>query len=268
MSNDIFPIDLTGKTAFVTGAASGIGRAVAVLYARAGAKVVCSDVRPDGLDEVVSTITSLGGVASSAVLDVSDRATVELAISNVGESWGGVDVLCNAAGIFIDVLPSRPSEADLDRVMDVNYKGTLYTCQAVVAQLRSRGVGGTIVNLTTGGLDKPLPTQFAYLASKAAVLELTRCLALDVGADHIRVNAIAAGYVDTPMIRRNAMDVDGTIDAEKWRQTREGYASLSPLGLVGEPDDIAMTALFLATEASRFYTGQTLRPNGGFVVPR
>ena len=259
--------DLAGKTAFVTGSASGIGRAVAATYAAFGAKVTCADLDEVGAESTVAEIEAAGGTAEAVRLDVSSRAAVDQAIDDAAARWGGLDVLCNAAGIFIDVVPSVAADADLNRVMQVNYMGSLYAAQAAVRHMRPARAG-SIINLSSGGLDSPKPEQFAYVASKAAVTELTRCLALEVGADNIRVNAIAAGYVDTPMIRRSHVDASGVLDEGRWNETLERYRSLSPLGMVGEPLDVAWTALFLATDMSRFTTGQTFRPNGGFVMPR
>ena len=259
--------NLVGKTAFVTGSASGIGRAVAATYAAFGAKVTCADLDEAGAKSAAAEIESAGGMAEAVHLDVSSRAAVDQAIDAAAARWGRLDVLCNAAGIFIDVVPSVAAEADLNKVMQVNYMGSVYAAQAAVRHMRPAR-SGSIVNLSSGGLDSPKAEQFAYVASKAAVTELTRCLALEVGADNIRVNAIAAGYINTPMIRRGHVDANGELDEAGWNATLERYRSLSPLGMVGEPVDVAWTALFLAADMSRFITGQTFRPNGGFVMPR
>jgi len=259
--------DLVGRTAFVTGAASGIGRAVAATYAAFGAKVTCADLDEVGAKSTVAEIEAAGGTAEAVRLDVSSRAAVDQAIDAAAARWGGLDVLCNAAGVFIDVVPSAATDADLNKVMQVNYMGSVYAAQAAVRHMRPAR-SGSIVNLSTGGLDHPKPEQLAYVASKAAVIELTRCLALEVGADNIRVNAIAPGYIDTPMIRRNYVDANGQLNEERWNETLKRYRGLSPLGMVGEPLDVAWTALFLATDMSRFTTGQTFRPNGGFAMPR
>lgn len=261
-----FP-DLVGKAAFVTGSASGIGRAVAATYAAFGAKVTCADLDEAGAKSAAAEIEAAGGTAEAVRLDVSSRAEVDQALDAAAARWGRLDVLCNAAGIFIDVVPSEAADADLNKVMQVNYMGSLYAAQAAVRHMRPARAG-SIINLSSGGLDNPKPEQLAYVASKAAVTELTRCLALEVGADRIRVNAIAAGYVDTPMIRRSHVTADGELDQPRWNETLDRYRGFSPLGMVGEPMDVAWTALFLATDMSRFTTGQTLRPNGGFAMPR
>ncbi|MGM7775831.1 SDR family NAD(P)-dependent oxidoreductase [Arthrobacter sp. KNU-44] len=259
--------DLVGKTAFVTGAASGIGRAVATTFAAFGAKVTCADLDESGAQSTVEEIEAAGGTAEAVRLDVSSRVEVDQALDDAAARWGRLDVLCNAAGIFIDVLPSLAADADLNRVMQVNYMGSLYAAQAAVRHMLPARAG-SIINLSSGGLDSPKPEQFAYVASKAAVTELTRCLALEVGAANIRVNAIAAGYIDTPMIRRGYVSGSGQLDEGRWNETLERYRRFSPLGMVGEPVDVAWTALFLATDMSKFTTGQTFRPNGGFVMPR
>jgi 3-oxoacyl-[acyl-carrier protein] reductase len=260
-----FP-DLVGKTAFVTGAASGIGQSIATTYGAFGAKVLCADLDEQGANSTAEKIRDAGGTAHAARVDVSLREEVDAAVNDTAARWGGLDVLCNAAGIFIDVVPSIVTDDILDKVMRVNYNGTLYAAQAAVRHMRIAG-SGAIVNLTTGGLDKPRPEQMAYVSSKAAVTELTRCLALEVGADNIRVNAIAAGYIETPMIQRNFVDAAGRLDEERWGEALARYQSYSPLGQIGRPQDVAWAALFLATEMSAFMTGQTVRPNGGFVMP-
>ncbi|MDR5701582.1 SDR family NAD(P)-dependent oxidoreductase [Agromyces aerolatus] len=259
--------DVAGRVVFVTGAASGIGAGIAEVFAGEGATVVAADLSAGRLADEVARIDALGlpGSVHAAPLDVTDPGAVERALDAVAAQHGDLDAVVNSAGIFIDIDPRDIDRDAVRKVMEVNFFGTLNVCRAATPHLiASRG---SIVNLATGGLDRPLPAQLAYVASKAAVVELTRTMALALGADGVRVNAVAPGYIDTPMIRRNHTRPDGTLSPE-WEDQLETYRSYSPLHVVGEPSDVAWAIVYLVSDAAKFVTGQTLRPNGGFVVPR
>ncbi|CAM5557576.1 MULTISPECIES: SDR family NAD(P)-dependent oxidoreductase [Streptomyces] len=247
--------DLTGRTAFVTGAAGGIGRASAVLLARAGATVHCADRDARGLSETADLVKAAGGSARTHPLDVTDRAALHRAVS----SCERLDVLAAIAGIMHSspVLDTR--DEDLDRVLDVNFKGVLYACQEAARVMLDRGVPGSIVTMASGAVDSGVPGLLAYGAAKAAVVQLTRILAAELGPHGIRVNAVAPGWIRTPMTDRH----DDAVQA----RTESSMARLSPLGRVGEPEDVAHTVLHLASDASSFTTGQILRPNGGVAMP-
>ncbi|PKW10466.1 MULTISPECIES: SDR family NAD(P)-dependent oxidoreductase [unclassified Streptomyces] len=247
--------DLSGRTAFVTGAAGGIGRASAVLLAEAGATVHCADRDPDGLHGTAALIKDRGGTAHPHVLDVTDRARLAEAV----RSCGRLDVLAAIAGIMHSspVLDTR--DEDLDRVLNVNFKGVLYACQEAARLMLARGTGGSIVTMASGAVDTGGAGLLCYGAAKAAVVQLTKTLATEVGPHGIRVNAIAPGWVRTPMTDRH--------DREAQAHTETVMARMAPLGRVGEPDDIAHAVLYLASDASAFTTGQILRPNGGVAMP-
>ncbi|MFF4148568.1 SDR family NAD(P)-dependent oxidoreductase [Streptomyces sp. NPDC001651] len=247
--------DLTGRTAFVTGAAGGIGRASAVLLARAGATVHCADRDARGLSETADLVKAAGGSARTHPLDVTDRAALHRAVA----SCERLDVLAAIAGIMHSspVLDTR--DEDLDRVLDVNFKGVLYACQEAARVMLDRGVPGSIVTMASGAVDSGVPGLLAYGAAKAAVVQLTRILAAELGPHSIRVNAVAPGWIRTPMTDRH----DDAVQA----RTESSMARLSPLGRVGEPEDVAHTVLHLASDASSFTTGQILRPNGGVAMP-
>lgn len=259
--------DVAERVVFVTGAASGIGAGIAEVFAGAGATVVAADLSADRLTDEVARISGLGlpGSVHGAQLDVTDARAVERTLKVVAAEYGGLDAVVNSAGIFIDIDPHAIDTDAVRTVMEVNFFGTLNVCKAATKHLIASN--GSIVNLATGGLDRPLPAQLAYVASKAAVVELTRTMALALGRDGVRVNAVAPGYIDTPMIRRNHTLPDGTLSAE-WEEQLETYRSYSPLHVVGEPSDVAWSIVYLVSDAAKFVTGQTLRPNGGFVVPR
>lgn len=260
-------VDLTGRSAVVTGAGSGIGREIALVLAAAGAAVTGADVDVAGADETARRAGAAGGRVSAVELDVSDRAAVDAAIDAHAAEHGGLDVLCCSAAIINDVAPSQVTDDEMDPIMRVNFMGTLYANQAAVRHMRPRR-RGSVINLVSACLDKPSPGQLPYSASKAAVVELTRYLALEVAPEGIRVNTIAPGYIHTPIMSRHYTDENGIVDEAARDEMLDRYAAFSPMGRVGEPADVAWTALFLASDMSAFTTGQTLRPNGGMAMPR
>jgi NAD(P)-dependent dehydrogenase (short-subunit alcohol dehydrogenase family) len=247
--------DLTGRTAFVTGAAGGIGRASAVLLAEAGATVHCADLDAPGLDETARTIEDAGGTAHTHHLDVTDRDQLRRAVA----SCERLDVMAAIAGIMhrSPVLETR--DEDLDRVLAVNFKGVLYACQEAARLMLAQRIRGSIVTMASGAVDTGGPGLLCYGAAKAAVVQLTKTLAGEVGRHGIRVNAVAPGWIRTPMTDRH--------DAEAQAHTEALMSRMSPLGRVGEPQEVAQAVLYLACDASSFTTGQILRPNGGVAMP-
>ncbi|MEU2338804.1 SDR family NAD(P)-dependent oxidoreductase [Streptomyces sp. NPDC013172] len=247
--------DLTGRTAFVTGAASGIGRASAVLLAEAGATVHCGDLDTDGLHGTAALIKEAGGTAHTHTLDVTDRARLARAV----RSCERLDIMAAVAGIMHRSSVLKTRDEDLDRVLAVNFKGVLHSCQEAARLMLERRTGGSIVTMASGAIDTGGPGLLCYGAAKAAVVQLTKTLANEVGGHGIRVNAVAPGWVRTPMTDRD--------DSTEQRRTEAAMARMSPLGRVGEAADIAHAVLYLACDASSFMTGQILRPNGGVAMP-
>ncbi len=258
---------LDGNVAIVTGAGRGLGRAIASRLAEAGATVVCADVDDASAAETASRIATSGGIASTAHVDVSVRAEVDALVTRTATDHGRLDVMVNNAAIIVDGLVLETTEADLDRVLAVNFKGVFFGCQAagrVMVEQRS----GCIINMASGAIDMPTPTLVCYATAKAAVAQLSRTLAMELAPHQVRVNAIAPGWIDTPMNERHSRRADGTLDVEKQREYVENRGSkLSPMGIPGEPDDIAFAALYLASPAAKFVTGIVMRPNGGSTMP-
>jgi len=258
--------DLSGRVAVITGAASGIGRASARVLAGAGAAVVCADVVGDGAEQTAATIVDEGGRAEAAVCDVSDTSAVDALVAAAVARHGRLDVMGNVAGIIQGSAVVDTTDADLDRVLAVNLKGVFAGCRAAARVMSDQG-SGSIVNMASGAIDEPAPGIVCYAIAKAGVTMLTRTLAKEVGPRGVRVNAIAPGFVETGMTGRHFTRPDGTIDEELREATFAPMRKRTPLGMIGEPDDIAYAMLYLASDASRFVTGQILRPNGGVSMP-
>jgi 3-oxoacyl-[acyl-carrier protein] reductase len=258
--------DLSGRVAVITGAASGIGEASARLLAGVGATVVCADVNVDGVKRVVDAIAADGGTATAAVCDVSVRSEVDALVQQAVEEHGHLDVMGNIAGIIQESQVVDTSEHDLDRVLATNLKGVFFGCQAA-ARVMIEQRSGSIVNMSSGAIDTPAPNIVCYAMAKAAVAQLTKTLAAEVGQFGVRVNAVAPGLIVTGMTSRHWLRADGTVDEDVKEQVLTPMRERAPLGMVGEPNDIGYAVLYLASDAAKFVTGQIMRPNGGIAMP-
>jgi 3-oxoacyl-[acyl-carrier protein] reductase len=261
----IFRLD--GRGAVVTGAASGIGRAIGEVLAAAGAGVVLGDVDLAGAEELATSLRADGARAFAQRADVSRKADVEALVARAERELGRLDVMCNVAGVPADGPIAELSEAELDRVVAINLKGTLYGCQAAVRAMTPRG-GGSIINVASGAIDRAVPNYGLYAMTKAAVTQLTQTLATEVGSAGIRVNVIAPGATLTRFSERHLRRPDGTLDPARYDAFVATMKGMSPLGLVGDPLDQAWLVLYLASDASRTCTGQIWRANGGQTIPR
>jgi 3-oxoacyl-[acyl-carrier protein] reductase len=280
--------DLTGRVAVVTGAGSGIGRTTAEVLAGAGATVYCADVMATTAEATAAAInaetisraaetagstaagpaTGTGTVTGTAVprrVDVSGATEVTTLVQDVVETHGRLDVMCNIAGTMVDGTVLAITEADVDTVVAVNLKGVLFGCQAAGRVMVEQG-HGSIVNMTSTAALAPAPGVGAYAMTKAAVLQLTRTMAVEVGRKGVRVNAVAPGFVPTNMTSRYYRKPDGTIDEAMKDAVLQPMAKFAPLRRVGETADVAYCVLFLASDASSFLTGQCLSPNGGMTM--
>ena len=254
--------DLPGRVAVVTGAGSGIGRASAVALAAAGATVVGADI--DGA-AAEATAEGIGDRARGVRVDVSMAEEVDELIEGTARDLGRLDILVNNAGIMHEQLVADTTEEELDRVLAINLKGVFFGCRAAARVMAGRG--GSIVNLASAAVDLPAPRHACYGMSKAAVVQLTRTLAMELGDDGVRVNAVAPGFIITGITARHFTNPDGTVDEERKAAVAKTFSRVAPLRRVGEPEDVADVVLFLASDASRYMTGQILRPNGGMAMP-
>jgi len=258
---------LEDKVAVVTGAASGIGESVAQVLAQAGASVVLGDLDAEGAEAVAKGIRESGGQAVAQGVDISVRAEIDSLVGRAASEFGGLDVLCNVAGVPFDGLLEELTDEEFDRVVAINIKGTLYGCQAAIPLMAARG-GGSIINVSSGAIDLPVANFGLYAITKAGVAQLTHTLAQEVGDRGIRVNALAPGATITNFTKRRLKNPDGTINQASYDQFVDRMEAMSPIGRVGESEDQAWLVLYLASEASRFCTGQIWRANGGATTGR
>jgi NAD(P)-dependent dehydrogenase (short-subunit alcohol dehydrogenase family) len=255
---------IDGKTAIVTGAANGIGRAIARALAGAGANVLVGDVLADDGERTVSEITSAGGTAAFARADVSDAGQAGALIATAVERFGGLHILVNNAGIGGGQHRLHELEpADFDRVINVNLRGTFLCSKYAIPHFLGQHDGRIVNTASTYGLIGA-PGAPAYCASKGAIINLTRQLAVDYGPDGIRVNAICPGYIDTKLGRRGPRLSPAEFAAAT--AIRERAAGMQPLGRQGQPAEVAEVALFLVSDASSFMTGSIVTVDGGCVT--
>ena len=241
---------LDGRRALVTGAGAGIGRAIARAFAAEGARVVCADLRAGAAEETAAAITASGGEAQAVSCDVADEASVGALFGEVEAAFSGLDVLVNNAGILIEKPLVETTAEDFDRLIGVNLRG-VFLVGREAARLMLRGSGGRIVNVASELAYLGRENASLYCASKGAVLSLSRSWARELAPD-ILVNALAPGPTATDML------LAGPTSAETLAKE-----SQNPLGRLGEPDEIAAAAVFLAGPDASFMTGQCVSPNGG-----
>jgi NAD(P)-dependent dehydrogenase (short-subunit alcohol dehydrogenase family) len=236
---------LAGKRAVVTGAAHGIGKAIAERFVAEGANVLLVDI--DG-DAVQSTASALG--QTSRRVDVARKAEIDALFDAVGESWGGLEILVNNAGVTHGAELDDLTEEDFDRVFAINLKSALFGTQRAA---RLMGDGGAIINMSSINAILAVPTQIPYTISKGAMRQLTTVTAIALAARNIRVNAIGPGTINTELAK--------SIVADPAAEAR--VLSRTPLGRFGEPEEVASIAAFLASDDSSYMTGQTIYPDGG-----
>ncbi len=247
---------LLGKVALITGASRGIGKVIALSFAKEGAEVVVMDVLD--ASETVSEIEKLGKEAIGVKGDVTKRVDVEEVVQQAVEKFGRIDVLVNNAGV-VTVRPAEEmTEDEWDRDMDVNLKG-LFLCSQVVGKGMIKQRKGNIINIASMVAEAVLPGHIAYCASKAGVIALTKVLAIEWAKYNIRVNAIAPGFIKTELV------ADLVEKGLRSKDEMEMIEKRTPLRRWGAPQDVSNVALFLASEDSAFMTGQTVFVEGGWL---
>ncbi len=252
---------LDGKVALVTGGGSGIGRAAAVALAGAGARVVVTDLTHEALEETVAAVEAVGGEAAAATGDVRWRADLAAAVETARERFGGLDVVLANAAVSVYEEFERQDEETIDLVLDTDLRGALLTAQVAIPELRRRG-GGSIVFVSSVQAYVTLPGCVPYAAAKAGLVAAARALAPEVGRHGIRVNALAPGTIDTPMLHR---DLSG-MNREEADRFLAQVAGANALGRIGTPEEIADVVVFLASDASRYVTGTSVVVDGGYLT--
>ena len=254
---------LDSKIALVTGAGSGIGREIALLYAQQGAQVTVADIQEDAAVAVVAEISERNGLARSLPLNVADEGQVRTAMQEVVEQYGRLDILVNNAGVSHVGNVLETSAEDWDRVMAVNARGVFLCSKYAVAQmLRQNPAGGILVNIASVAGMIAVDRRFPYGASKGAVISMTRSIAIDFANQGIRANAICPGTVHTPF-------VEGFLErnfAENKDEVRQQLHARQPIGRMGRPEEIAAAALYLASDEAALITGSTLVIDGGWTA--
>jgi NAD(P)-dependent dehydrogenase (short-subunit alcohol dehydrogenase family) len=251
-------MQLEGRRILITGAASGIGRAIARRFVAEGAAVGLIDVDAEGMDAAKADLATIvpGAISACAVADVTDPSATAAAVDKLAEELGGLDGLVNSAGVDL-IRPFRDmTAAEWNRVIAINLTGPANVCRAALPHIAGAG-GGTIVNIASGAALLPLADRTAYCASKAGLAMFAKALAIDVAADKIRVNSICPGAIDTPMLELSyKTQADPKAALEKIAQR---YA----LRRIGEVEDVAAAALFLTGDESSFVTGTAMAVDGG-----
>jgi NAD(P)-dependent dehydrogenase (short-subunit alcohol dehydrogenase family) len=251
---------LEGKSALVTGGASGIGRATALAFAREGAWVAVADLTPEGAQRTVAAIEAQGGQAVAVACDVTDDSAVEAMVAAAVNAFGGLDCAFNNAGIApFQVNAGGQKIADVapeawGRILDVNLTGVWRCLRHEVAQMRRQGTGGAIVNTASVGGLVGLRTSSAYATAKHGVVGLTRVAAVDHAEENIRVNAVCPGYIETPMTE------------DTMRRRGESIMARVPMARMGRPEEIAEAVVWMCSERAGFVTGVAWAVDGGYTA--
>lgn len=251
---------LKNKKAVVTGGGSGIGKAIAEVFARQGAEVFIIELNKGAAETTVQSITSSGGTATAYAVNVSDQAQVKDTLAGIAQQAGRIDILVNSAGISHIGRLDNTAEEDFDKVFQVNVKGVYNTMHGVIHQMKQQG-GGVILNIASVASTVGIPDRFAYSMSKGAVLTMTLSVAKDYIGSNIRCNCISPARVHTSF-------VDGFLAKNYPGQEKEMFEKLSktqPIGRMGKPEEVASLALYLCSDEASFITGTDYPVDGGFI---
>lgn len=240
---------LNGRTAIVTGAGSGIGRAIALRLAEDDAKVAIWDINAAGAEETAQAVRDAGGTAIAIDADCSDKAAIKTAADRTRAELGPIAILVNNAGIA-PFTPFLDIDDDLfDKVIRINLRGPYLLMKEVVPDMLA-AKWGRVINITSSSVQTGSPAQFHYVASKGGLMGMTKALALELAPTGITVNMVPPGFIDTPMLRAAPIDADA-------------FAQTLPMKRIGKPEDIAAACAYLASEEASYITGQTISTNGG-----
>ena len=248
---------LEGKGAFVTGAGGAIAAAICRRFAEEGAAVWCSDVDGEAAERTARLIADAGGVAHASACDVADEAQVRTSVDAAAEALSSLHVVaCTAAATSTNANVAELDLANWQHEISVNLTGVFLTCKFALPHLASAG-GGSVINIASQLGSVAVPNRPAYVTSKAAVIQLSRSMAIDFAADNIRVNSLSPGAVETDRLLASHKTMDAA---------RDHLVPLHPIGRLGQPLDIADAAVFLASDESRFMTGADLVVDGGYTA--
>ena len=254
-------MDLTGKTAVVTGGAMGIGYGIAYRLAEAGANLVIADMNRQAADEAAAKLKAKGYKAVAVQTDVSKADDVRKMVDSAAKTYGGLDILVNDAGIYPSVPVMQLTEHDFERILAVNLKGVFLCTQAAAAQMIKQGRGGKIINISSVDAVHPSMVGLAtYDASKHGVWGFTKNVALELAPHHIWVNCIAPGGVNTPGVGA------GQAASKEMQAGTDAFFARIPMKRIGEPDDIGKVALFLASGLASYMTGSQVVVDGGVLL--
>ena len=250
---------LQDRVAVITGAGSGIGQAMALLFAKEGARVLAADVNGAAAEATAQAVTDVGGSATAFTVDVIDPQPVQAMIEQARSTYGRINILCNNAGIgsTTDVVACEPDE--WDRVMTVNVKSVYLGCKYAIPHMIEQG-GGVIINTASVAGMVGIVKRAAYCASKGAVIALTRQVAIEYVKQNIRVNCLCPGTVDSPWVERLLQQTDDRVAARQALEARQ------PMGRLGTPQEVAAAALYLASDDAAFITGTGLVIDGGWTA--
>jgi|SaaInl7_200m_RNA_FD_contig_81_564736_length_2630_multi_15_in_0_out_0_2 2-dehydro-3-deoxy-D-gluconate 5-dehydrogenase len=257
--------DLTGKSALITGGAVGIGQAIALRLAEAGANVMIGDINTEGAEQTINQIKAQGGNAQAIHANASSPDDAVKMVKATTAAFDHLDILVNNAGIYPIVPFEQVNEELWDKVLDLNLKGTFFCSQAAAEQMTKQGLGGKIINLASIDGLHPSGMTSHYSASKGGIIMLTKALALELAPNRILVNAVAPGSIITPGTEAVRGGLSGQMGVSP-ESILANFMPRVPLQRMGKPDDIAKVVLFLASAASDYITGDVIVADGGFLL--
>jgi NAD(P)-dependent dehydrogenase (short-subunit alcohol dehydrogenase family) len=257
-------VELDGQVAIVTGAGRGIGRAIALELATLGAQLIVAELDATTGEQTAAAVRALGGDSVALTSDVTRRDDIAHMVATALETFGRLDILVNNAGVFRAEPVQAIDDAHWERVMDINAKAVFFACQAALPQMQAAG-RGAIVNVASMAGKIGTPASLVYGASKAAVISMTRSLALAVAADGVRVNCVCPGFVETEMWSQLEQEMSAMLGVSQ-AEFHERRLAQIPVGRWETPEDVARVVGFLASERSGYITGEALNVSGGLVL--